>query len=457
MFFNDFQQICFNDNFANVDHNNSFFKETNRILSTDYLPTDMDIISFPIKYHFCPLNLIECEKKNWEELEASTNSPVVLSSEENHQEVLSTTTTTSSPSPTNNHELNDIAIITTTTTTTKDLISFDEVDQNVTQVTNGDFTNTISTNMIEQHDLVSNNTDSHGINMRGNVVQRDDFDHLHSISLQSRPNDAKTTNHSECVMISTFKASYSDDMFVGDISIYKDSMDSLDLDIEKSPLEFIFKRTPYTIFSTSCNVTEEKVMSAIRELSIDSIAVISSLHDIDRRVQAHHQIPILSFMNGQVMVDGKSASSIVNTLRMCEKLLNQEPFADTQIIFIFTHNDVFVSIVMIEFVSCSSTFFSMTITHSCTNSLQQTRKIAQDPNLLKHIFPTYQPSNKKSPQRYIEEVFETFNDKFKKRRRFHFSFVNTLDKDDVKRSFKTIHEIVHSVELKRQLETYKML
>ncbi|KAG2387283.1 hypothetical protein C9374_001615 [Naegleria lovaniensis] len=408
---------------ANVPY---FFKETNRILSTDYLPTDMDIISFPIKYHFCPLNLIACEKKSYEEsldLNA-TNSPLPAM---NHSEE-NLVSTASSPSPTR-LEMNDTTTINTNGHPTRDLISFDDdkilpSTQNVKQVI-GDFTKTIFSNIIEQHqDNNDNNSDKdrsthvhhdHTIQpldqMRGSVVER---------------NDHFLDSHQD--IPSCFKPPYSDDMFIGDISIYKDSMDSLDLNVEQSPLEFIFKRTPYTIFSTTACSDEEKVTSAIRELSIDSIAVITSLHDVDRKVQSsHQQIPVYSFMNGQVMADGKSASSIVNTLRMCEKLLNQEAFGDTQIIFIFTHHDVFV------------------------------RKAAQDPNLLKNVFPTYQASTKKSPQKYLEEMFEIFNDKYRKRRRFHFSFVNTLDKDDVKRSFKTIHEIVHSVELKRQLETYKML
>jgi len=49
------------------------------------------------------------------------------------------------------------------------------------------------------------------------------------------------------------------------------------------------------------------------------------------------------------------------------------------------------------------------------------------------------------------------NEKYKKKRRFHSIFVDTLDKDDVKRSFKIIHDVVNGVELKRRLEMYKML
>ena len=180
------------------------------------------------------------------------------------------------------------------------------------------------------------------------IVAYPEKTHFHP--LNNIEHELSTREMTEEVRRSSIKSitiqSFNDDMFTEDISQYRNNYESMNMNIEKLPLEFMFRRTPYTIYSTRTSVDEKKVTSALKELSIDSIVITVSLGDIDQQnisLIGSNSVPAINFLKKQVIVNGKSTASIVNIFKMLENLLSAEAFADTQICFVFTHIDVFVS------------------------------------------------------------------------------------------------------------------
>ena len=136
-----------------------------------------------------------------------------------------------------------------------------------------------------------------------------------------------------------------DEMF-SVIEIPKTTEQEMVSTIDKNSLEFMFRRTPYSIYSSRIGIEVKEAITALNELDIDAIVLTLSLADIEKKILTlieQQNLTPLSLADGMILVDKKSDSSIAHAIRMVDKLFNQEAFLDKQVIFLWTHNDIFVS------------------------------------------------------------------------------------------------------------------
>ncbi|KAL9642215.1 hypothetical protein ABK040_007216 [Willaertia magna] len=196
--------------------------------------------------------------------------------------------------------------------------------------------------------------------------------------------------------------------------------------VDKNSLEFFFKRIPYSIFSTETSSSLIEIVQNIKEYNIDIITITISLGDFDKLNSLQHDQPStpIQFCNGRIVINGKSDSSLLQGMKFIEKIVGLDGIKDKQIVFLFTHLDVFEE------------------------------KMKENSTLFKDIFPNY---NGKKPLQFIEDSFNIFNEKYLSLRRFHFHFLNILEKESVIKTFKEIDKIIYGVELKKRLEAYRLL